>query len=170
MILVNVTCTLKLLIRGSHPKIRPSRLHRTPTDPYTVGKSAVGSFQHCARPPRTRARTGDTRTDTRALPACQRCRRVPQARASATHARLLLHTIETSAPAASRRYADAAQRPTLARVVKVLPQDASAGLRFPEQKIGSVRNIPEHCSRGRLFGTDWNRAGTGNDRKPSNPS
>ena len=45
-----------------------------------------------------------------------------------------------------------------------------ANLRVPEQKIGSVRNIPEHCSRGRLFGTDWNRAGTGNDRKPSNPS
>ena len=98
-----------------------SRLHRTPRDPYTVGKSVVGSFQHCTRPPHTRTQTGDTRTDTRALPACQRCRRVPQARASATHARLLLHTIETSAPAASRRYADAAQRPTLARVVKVLP-------------------------------------------------
>ena len=98
-----------------------SRLHRTPRDPYTVGKSAVGSFQHCARPPHTRARTGDTRTDTRALPACQRCRRVPQARASATHTHLLLHTVETSAPAASRRYADVAQRPTLARVVKILP-------------------------------------------------
>ena len=30
-------------------------------------------------------------------------------------------SLQTSAPAASRRYADAAQRPTLARVVKILP-------------------------------------------------
>ena len=54
--------------------------------------------------------------------------------------------------------------------LEIVRRDEGGRLRFPEQKIGSVRNIPEHCSRGRLFGTDWNRAGTGNDRKPSNPS
>ena len=132
-----------------------SRLHRTPRDPYTVGKSVVGSFQHCMRPPHTRTQTGDTRTDTRALPACQRCRRVPQARASATHASLLLHTIETSAPAASRRYADAAQRPTLARVVKSpAAQDASAGRWHPLgkscQHLHPMRRAPTlgaRCSR-----------------------
>ena len=123
-----------------------SRLHRTPRDPYTVGKSAVGSFQHCTRPPHTRTQTGDTRTDTRALPACQRCRRVPQARASPTHARLLMRTIQTSAPAASKRYADAAKRPTLARVVKILPHRmralAPARQRLPAPAPDAPRTYP----------------------------
>ena len=77
-----------------------------------------------ARAHHTRAREQEihARTHAHFPPAnAVACRRVPQARASATHTHLLLHTVETSAPAASRRYADVAQRPTLARVVKILP-------------------------------------------------
>ena len=51
------------------------------------------------------------------------------------HARLLMRTIEKSAPTASPEYADVAQRVTLARVVKILPPRmralALARQRFP---------------------------------------
>ena len=109
-----------------------------------------------ARAHHTRAHKQEIHTQTHAhtaLPACQRCRRVPQARASATHARLLLHTIETSAPAASRRYADAAQRPTLARVVKLLPHRMRVGwhpLGKSCQHLHPMRRAPTlgaRCSR-----------------------
>ena len=40
------------------------------------------------------------------------------------------------------------------------PMGGPEGLSFQEQKGGSVRNVPEHCSGGRLFGTFRNRAGT----------
>ena len=132
--------------RVSDPCFRVLGLRQTPTDPYTVGKSAVGSFQHCTRPQHTHAQTREKRIDAHTFLRVGWPHIVAQGRRAAAHTRLLMRTVEKSAPTASPEYADVAQRMTLARVVKVLPQRmralALARQRLPAPAPDAPRTYP----------------------------